>query len=347
MTATGQHVLAAHALRRAARMTYPTNAVAELLRTWTLGGLLASPPARNVQTVREAALRALQRPHRDDFDKIIAETTVRIVALLGTEPEPQRRAEAIGALRHRVLGPLAEEAVRFRRADQAATVSAAGVTLLQQVQSLDAPGRTQCLKVCEDVLDLFILIPDVRADTRRGLTDVITHIYEATRAAIAAGSGEGFEDACWAWLPIAKANPARFLEHEGVVEIGRGDEINRPIERLALVLERARQDMWGSNGPHLINPRAWIEVTRELGLGLTRWLASKPGPRADAEGLIVEVMQPMARLGISMAERGFGEEASLNDRPDWRRRPGLSDEGPVHGTPTRCCRMACHDRTGR
>jgi hypothetical protein len=311
LSTIGAVALAALALLRAARMTYPTKAVAELLKAWTLGGLLASPPVRNVQTVREAAIRALQRPRPDDFDRIVAETTTKMVALLNAELGPQRRAEAIGALRHRVFSPLAEEAVRFGRADQAAAVSAAGVTLLQQVAHLDSPGRTQCLGLCEDVRDLLMRLPEMSPDTRRALTDVITHIYEATRAAIAAGSGEGFEDACWAWLPIAKAKPARLLEHDRVVDIGRGDEVNRPIERLALVLQRAEENMWGAKGSSLINPRAWIEVTRELGLGLTQWLASKPGPDMEAEALIVQVMRPVATLGINMAERRCGDEASL------------------------------------
>jgi hypothetical protein len=202
--------------------------------------------------------------------------------------------------------PLAEEAVMLDRFDQAATVSRAAIGTIDSVPDAGIRFRTQTLETAEQVLEMLL----AHTSARRGLTDIIEQIYQAATSAIGAGHSDAFQDACSALLPVAQADPGRWLVRAGVVRVGNGDEPDRPLEHLALRLDALAESVWGPGGTPISNPRTWVDVAQGFALGLAQWIGGH-GRQPSVESLMINVMASMARVGMYEAAAGRGEGAWL------------------------------------
>ena len=298
--------IAALGIYKASGFTRATRAAASLVATWTLGDISSESVSKSVAAVQEAALRALYRPRLADFGSIVDAANTRLVKLLASTQSDDDRASAITAYRERFLMPLAEEADMAGRPDQIAIVSSSGPRLVLGLSDLGLGSRTQALVICERAMELLL----ARADARRALTLVIEDIYQLASASISARSLEGFEDACAAWLPVAKSKPGRYLVRSGRVDVGLGDDPARPIERLVELLDHVREGMWGRNGPDFRHPKVWAEVVDAAVMSLIGWYKELKPANRDAEDLIVRLVQSPATLATDMAKRGRGDQGS-------------------------------------
>jgi hypothetical protein len=202
--------------------------------------------------------------------------------------------------------PLADEALRVDRPDQAAVIAGASVDLLDRVPDAGLGLRTQALSAPAQVLERLVATPAAR----RATADAIEQVYRAAALAAASRSGRAFDDACAALLPMAGAEPGPLLVRGGVVSVGTADDPDRPVERLVARLGDLGDLAWPRRGEPLTNPRVWVETCDALARRLWVFIRTRGG-QAETETLLSGLLGSMLRVGITTAGAGDGESAWL------------------------------------
>ncbi len=291
----GAVVAAVGSIIRAARLASPARVTEKLAKEWALGTLAAEPHA--TASVNEAGFRALHRPRLLDFEVVLAAGTTRVAALLAEDVDDGRRAAAMSGYRDHLLMPLADEALRVDRPDQAAVVAGTSVDLLDRVPDAGLGLRTQALSAPAQVLERLVATPAAR----RATTKAIEQVYRAAALAAASRDAGAFDDACAALLPMAGAEVAPLLVRGGVVSAGNGDEPDRPLERLVMRLGDLGELAWPRRGDHLTNPRVWAETSDALARRLWAFVGQRGG-QAEAETLLDRVLGFTLRAGSTPQE---------------------------------------------
>jgi hypothetical protein len=101
-----------------------------------------------------------------------------------------------------------------------------------------------------------------------------------------------------------------LLVRNGVVDVGNGDEPNRPIEHLILPLDNLAEMVWAPGGTPISNPRSWIDVAGTLAVRLATWIRGH-GKQPEVEDLVVRLVASIARVGMYEAAAGRGESSWL------------------------------------
>jgi hypothetical protein len=298
-------LIAVRAIYGASRLASPVTASKVLSASWTLVDFSQSSPGRNVEGAREVAIRAIHRSRPRDCDEMLRIATASIRALLHATDDVETRGAAFGAFRDSYLLPVAEEAIRIQRPDQAATASRNAMTLAHIPMSRRGGPHDSVFDLCRQVLDLVLPEPDAK----RALTSVIEDIFRQAMQSAEAGRHGDFFDACWALLPVAKSDPKPLLTRNGVVDVGGPEAANRPIERLIMRLEDLETAIWKPGDRHDIAPGPWLEVAEAQGHGLSEWIKSGKGLNPDIEELLVRDLFTIGQLAIHETLNGHGGHA--------------------------------------
>jgi hypothetical protein len=246
--------LAALALLDASRLLSAPTMVAAVLGGWDQARLAVETSDATAVTVRDIAMRALHRDRPDDHFTVCLAVCRSLSKSIRMAPHRDDRWKTIDAVRRSVLMPIAEDAVRLGRFDEAAGVSRALREVYAQTGDLDLADRTELVRTSAGVRDLLLQHPTAR----RASASVIADIAGAAMSAADARAGDAFADACCELGPFAMLDPGTYLIRGSVIDIDRTDTEERPIEFLNATLERLSDDMWGPRGsfePHWVSWR--------------------------------------------------------------------------------------------